>query len=138
MQAYTHKLGIDLKIDNYKDLECYKVELSKKEYVHLLDKIDQLERTIDSLNFENSKQKAAYEDQINDLRRWSAKQLSDKQKELMEIISGLKCRIANDAEYKKLVMQQKNDSCVDRGVSKKSSGYFFLDAIDVARKSIKK
>ena len=130
MQAYTHKLGIDLKIDNYKDLECYKVELSKKEYVHLLDKIDQLERTIDSLNFENSKQKAAYEDQINDLRRWSAKQLSDKQKELMEIISGLKCRIANDAEYKKLVMQQKNDSCVDRGVSKKSSGYFFLDAIE--------
>lgn len=48
----------------------------------------------------------------------------------MEIISGLKCRIANDAEYKKLVMQQKNDSCVDRGVSKKSSGYFFLDAIE--------
>ena len=35
-----------------------------------------------------------------------------------------------DKEYKKLVMQQKNDSCVDRGVSKKSSGYFFLDAIE--------
>ena len=51
MQAYTHKLGIDLKIDNYKDLECYKVELSKKEYVHLLDKIDQLERTIDIREF---------------------------------------------------------------------------------------
>ena len=27
-------------------------------------------------------------------------------------------------------MQQKNDSCVDRGVSQKSSGYFFLDAIE--------
>ena len=35
-----------------------------------------------------------------------------------------------DKEYKKLVMQQKNDSCVDRGVSQKSSGYFFLDAIE--------
>ncbi len=96
MQAYKrNKLGIDLKIDNYKDSECYKVELAKEEYVHLLDEIKQLKRKIDELNSEIREQ-----------------------------------NIDNDKEYKKLVMQQKNDSCVDRGVSKKSSGYFFLDAIE--------
>ena len=58
MQAYKrNKLGIDLKIDNYKDVGCYKVELSQKEYAHLLDKIDRLERTIDALNLENSKKR---------------------------------------------------------------------------------
>ena len=96
LQAYKrNKLGIDLKIDNYKDSECYKVELAKEEYVHLLDEIKQLKRKIDELNSEIREQ-----------------------------------NIDNDKEYKKLVMQQKNDSCVDRGVSKKSSGYFFLDAIE--------
>ena len=131
MQAYKrNKLGIDLKIDNYKDSECYKVELAKEEYVHLLDEIKQLKRKIDELNSEIREQNKDYIDQLNDQQRRANRIFSEKRQELMEVISILEEQIDNDKEYKKLVMQQKNDSCVDRGVSKKSSGYFFLDAIE--------
>ena len=124
MQAYKrNKLGIDLKIDDYKDSGCYKVELSKDEYVQLLLEIDRLKE-------ENHNQIVAYEQKMTIEQAKANQKFLEMKKELSADISYLKDRIENDTEYKKLVMQQKNDSCVDRGVSKKSSGYFFLDAIE--------
>lgn len=124
MQAYKrNKLGIDLKIDNYKYHECYKVELSKQEYVELLLEIDKLKD-------ENHKQIISYEKKMEIEQAKADRKFLEMKKNLSDDISFLKDRIANDAEYKKLVMQQKNDSCVDRGVSKKLSGYFFIDAIE--------
>ena len=124
MQAYKrNKLGIDLKIDNYKDSGCYKVELSKDEYVQILLEIDRLKE-------ENHNQIVAYEQKMTIEQAKANQKFLEMKKELSADISYLKDRIENDTEYKKLVMQQKNDSCVDRGVSKKSSGYFFLDAIE--------
>lgn len=124
LQAYKrNKLGIDLKIDDYKDSGCYKVELSKDEYVQLLLEIDRLKE-------ENHNQIVAYEQKMTIEQAKANQKFLEMKKELSADISYLKDRIENDTEYKKLVMQQKNDSCVDRGVSKKSSGYFFLDAIE--------
>ena len=131
VQAYRrNKLGIDLKIDDYNDPECYKIELSKDEYIQLIQKID-------SLKHENYIQKLAYEKNLNDQQRQADAKLAETNDRLSAVIEDLEDRIANDTEYKRLVMQQKNASCADRGVSKKLSGYFFIDAVEWREKTSK-
>lgn len=131
MQAYRrNKLGIDLKIDDYNDPECYKVELSKDEYVQLI-------QAIDALKCENNIQKLAYEKKLQDHQRQAEAKLTETTDNLSAVIADLEDRLANDAEYKRLVMQQKNASCADRSVSKKLSGYFFIDAVEWREKTAK-
>ena len=131
LQAYRrNKLGIDLKMDDYNDPECYKVELSKDEYIQLI-------QAIDALKCENTVRKLAYEKKLQEQQRQSDAKLSETSDRLSAVIEDLEGRLANDAEYKRLVMQQKNVSCADRGVSKKLSGYFFIDAVEWREKTAK-
>ena len=92
MQAYKrNKLGIDLKIDDYKDSGCYKVELSKDEYVQLLLEIDRLKE-------ENHNQIVAYEQKMTIEQAKANQKFLEMKKELSADISYLKDRIENDTE----------------------------------------
>ena len=123
LQAYRrNKLGIDLKMDDYNDPECYKVELSKDEYIQLIQAIDALKR-------ENTVQKLAYEKKLQDNQRQADARLTETTDTLSAVIADLEDRLANDAEYKRLVMQQKNVSCADRGVSKKLRFCLYIQEI---------
>ena len=99
VQAYRrNKLGIDLKIDDYNDPECYKIELSKDEYIQLIQEIELLKR-------ENHIHKLAYEKNLYDQQRQADAKLAETNDRLSAVIEDLEDRIANDTEYKRLVMQ---------------------------------
>lgn len=125
MQAYRrNKIGRDAKVDDYNDPDCYKVELSKEEYLGLLQKIE-------ALGQENIRQKREYEELLRSRQEQADAGLA----EANDRIAELEERIADDSELKRLIMQMKNDSCTDRGVSKKKSGYFFIDGIEWREKT---
>lgn len=125
MQAYRrNKLGMDARVDDYNDPDCYKVELSKNEYLGLLQKIE-------SLGQKNIRQKQECDDQL----RYRQEQADAELAEANDRIAELEEKIANDSEFKKLIMQMKNDSCTDRDVSRKRSGYFFIDGVEWREKT---
>lgn len=125
MQAYRrNKLGMDARVDDYNDPDCYKVELSKNEYVGLLQKIE-------ALGQENIRQKKECDELLRSRQEHADAELA----EANDRIADLEERIANDSEFKKLIMQMKNDSCTDRGVSKKKNGYFFIDGVEWREKA---